>query len=174
MKNICDVFGVSREWANDRRIDYLIDKCADIKSRIDMARFEFKRDTRDNVSVMDRMFKWYMADVPTLEKQLKRHSDELLFRLKGGVFHNGIDKETIEKAREVSIEEVYPELNGKFIRCLNPDHEDNNPSMYIKVFAYCFSCGARYNVIDFVMLKEELSFNNAVARIMGDGYGHMG
>lgn len=174
MKNLCDVFGVTKEWANGRRIEYLTDKCAELKTEIDFARIEFKQDIANGVSVMDRLFKWYMADIPLLEKQLKRYGDELLFRLKGGDFDNDLDKATIDKAREIPIEDVYPELKGKFIKCLNPDHGDNRPSMYIKGFAYCFSCGKRYNVIDFVMLKEELSFNNAVARIMGDGYGHMG
>ena len=71
MKNLCDVFGVTKEWANGRRIEYLTDKCAELKTEIYFARIEFKQDIANGVSVMDRLFKWYMADIPLLESNLK-------------------------------------------------------------------------------------------------------
>lgn len=42
-------------------------------------------------------------------------------------------------------------------KCLNPDHSDNNPSMGLdreRYQAHCFSCGARYDIVDLIKLDS--------------------
>jgi len=163
---IAEKFGVDPQWAVERRIDYLTNQCADYKTRLDMAALEWDSDISHNTPLMERMFKWYMADVPALRKKLKRYTRELIMRLRGIEYNNGITEDMIQQARETAIEEIYPDI-PRWITCLHPAHKDNNPSMYIKGYAYCFSCQAKMDCIDFVMVKEGVKFVEAVKFITG-------
>ncbi len=61
----------------------------------------------------------------------------------------------------------------KPFKCLNPQHEDNNPSMSYdrkRNIIHCFSCGTTYTIIDLVMAEENLSFKDAVA-FLNNKYG---
>ena len=53
----------------------------------------------------------------------------------------------------------------KNFRCLNPQHEDKNPSMGFDKAnnqVHCFSCGAKYDVIDLISLDYNCDFNEAL------------
>jgi len=55
----------------------------------------------------------------------------------------------------------------KNFRCLNPQHEDKNPSMGFDKAnnqVHCFSCGAKYDVIDLISLDYNCGFNEALNR----------
>lgn len=48
----------------------------------------------------------------------------------------------------------------KKFRCLNPNHEDKNPSMSLdkrNYQAHCFSCGAKYDIFSLIGINENLS-----------------
>ncbi|MBR0043924.1 MAG: AAA family ATPase [Synergistaceae bacterium] len=52
-------------------------------------------------------------------------------------------------------------------RCLNPQHEDKNPSMGFDAAnnqAHCFSCDAKYDIIDLIKLDYNCDFNEALKR----------
>ena len=71
-----------------------------------------------------------------------------------------ITSEMIEQARAYPIQNLIDVKRGK-ARC--PFHEDRNPSLGIKYNRYfCFSCGAKGNVIDLLMNRDNLSFIDAV------------
>jgi len=57
------------------------------------------------------------------------------------------------------------ELDGNFIHCPHPDHEDNNPSCSLDLNTNkfkCFSCGFGGSNIDLVMTVKNYSFSKAV------------
>ena len=68
----------------------------------------------------------------------------------------------------------YLELHGidtsKLFRCLNPEHNDANPSM--KYFddnkVYCFGCGASYNLVDVISIMEGLDKKEAFKKAISD------
>lgn len=55
-------------------------------------------------------------------------------------------------------------INNRYLRCLNPNHEDKKPSMFIgdKVnYVFCSSCNAKYSVIDLIEMFEGCNFYEA-------------
>jgi DNA primase len=53
--------------------------------------------------------------------------------------------------------------------CLCPFHNDKNPSFGVndeKGLYHCFSCGAKGNTIGFVMAIEQMTYKEAVAKIL--------
>lgn len=68
----------------------------------------------------------------------------------------------------------YLELHGidtsKLFRCLNPEHNDANPSM--KYFddnkVYCFGCGASYNLVDVISIMEGLDKKESFKKAISD------
>lgn len=78
-----------------------------------------------------------------------------------------VTQEMIDRANAVRIDEIVEFRNG-MVRCINPDHEDKNPSMYhaTKVNrAMCQGCGASYDAIGVIMKTEGLKFKDAVRRL---------
>ena len=61
---------------------------------------------------------------------------------------------------------------GKQFKACCPFHDDSTPSLSVdpaKNVWHCFGCDKGGSVIDFVMLKEGLTFNEAVSRLLVDG-----
>ena len=49
--------------------------------------------------------------------------------------------------------------------CLNPNHNDNNPSMSVNfknMTCHCFACNSTYNILDLVKLETNLKFIDAL------------
>lgn len=76
-----------------------------------------------------------------------------------------------EKSRIKEYTEEYLRKLGidtrKPFKCLNPAHRDNKPSMsYDKSRhkAHCFSCGADYDILDIIQIKENTDYKGAEAR----------
>ena len=164
---IAEKFGVDPAWAVERRIDYLTNQCADYKTRLDMAALEWDSDVAHNTPLMERMFKWYMADVPALRKKLKRYTTELIMRLRGQEYGD-ISLELVELARGAEIAD-FCEVDRQY-KTICPWHEDKRPSCYVRNgWAYCFSCGKSGDILDFVMAKYGLKFPEAIKFITGVG-----
>ena len=161
--NYIETFNVNPVWARQRRIDYLTEWVAEYKTRLDLARMRWERNVKDGVSLMDRLTEWYLADVPAIEKKLKRYGKELIMRLRCEEWGD-VSPEMIEVAREADIT-AFCEVDMQN-KTLCPWHEDKNPSCYVKNgWAYCFSCGKSGDVISFVMAKYNLHFAGAVKMI---------
>jgi len=153
------------EFCRNARLDFLLSKATELKTRLDLAKIYWKRDKKNRVPVMDRMVRWYLAATEKTEKKLRQLWVEIKMRALGLEYGNGISLGQVELAESIPIEEIYPEL-PEMINCINPKHEDKNPSMLIRQFAYCFSCGASYNIISFVMEKEKVGFKQAISFIL--------
>lgn len=62
-------------------------------------------------------------------------------------------------------------VNGREYKCkcLNPNHNDNTPSMFLnkdKGLFNCFSCGASGDIISLVELVEGIDFKKAIKKLM--------
>lgn len=76
----------------------------------------------------------------------------------------GINPEMIVQARQYPITELVKSRRGM---ALCPFHNEKTPSMDIrKNFYHCYSCGVSGDVIDFVMKRDGLTFNQAVHRLV--------
>ncbi len=166
--NLYETFGVTPEWARQRRIDYLIERCAEYKTRIDMARVQWEADIKAGTPLLERLTYWYLADVPNLEKKLCGYWKRLR-RTLCGEDEGGLGDEMIQQAREANINTFIDVNKRGFARCVNPEHEDRHPSMHVRNgFAYCFSCGWKGDVIDVVMTKYGITFSEAVKMIVDE------
>lgn len=53
-----------------------------------------------------------------------------------------------------------------FFNCINPEHQDQHPSMSYdrkRNIIHCFACGKTYNLIDLVMKDKNLSYKDTIA-----------
>ena len=69
--------------------------------------------------------------------------------------------------------DIPTEKAGRQYKACCPFHEDDTPSLSvdpIKNVWHCFGCDKGGSVIDFVMLKENIAFNEAVNRLLVDGH----
>jgi len=74
-----------------------------------------------------------------------------------------MDRQQAEQEIKARIED-YLRWQGinpdKPFRCLNPDHQDNNPSMSLdrqRHKAHCFGCGADYSTLDLIGIQEGIT-----------------
>ena len=85
---------------------------------------------------------------------------------------SGITNEDIAIAKGKPIDRVLGVDCGgrsKKIRCINPEHDDRNPSMNINIrdnYAYCFSCGYQIDSIQAEMVLRGLSFKDVVKKLI--------
>lgn len=80
-----------------------------------------------------------------------------------------MDRETAKQEVKQHLEELLQQKGitntRKPFRCLNPDHEDRNPSMSYdpqRLKAKCFSCGADYDVIDVLGLDHGYTHEDGI------------
>jgi len=91
-------------------------------------------------------------------KKIRNHIESLL---KSSTTSSEITDEMIEQARHYPLENLI-EVKRKMAKC--PFHDDRHPSMGIKNNRFhCFACGAKGDVIDFVMRRDGLTFREAIA-----------
>lgn len=79
---------------------------------------------------------------------------------------NEYERERIKENTEDYLHKMGINTKRNF-KCLNPAHNDDDPSMsYDKANhqAHCFGCGAKYDVIDLIMIHEHKDFKEAVDR----------
>lgn len=166
MQFVKEIKETELEFVHKTRINYLIEQCVEYKVRIDIAKFQWEKDLK-TASVMERLVNWYLADVSAMQKKLLRYWKELEALLRCEEWNDNVTSEMIERARQADIRDFVETNKRRFARCVNPEHEDRNPSMYIKNgFAYCFSCGWSGDVIDIVMNKYDIKFLEAVKMIV--------
>jgi len=80
--------------------------------------------------------------------------------------HGNIDSSLIERARNYPLENLLEINRAGYAKCVSPDHDDKNPSMYCKNnYAYCFSCGFVGDTIKVLMSKEHITFPEAVRKL---------
>lgn len=78
-----------------------------------------------------------------------------------------ITADMVYAAKQVPVGNLLDFKNGK-IRCINPLHEDNNPTMFNgtrKNEAVCPACGKSYDTISILQITQGISFQEAVRRL---------
>ncbi|VAW38884.1 hypothetical protein MNBD_GAMMA01-1295 [hydrothermal vent metagenome] len=75
----------------------------------------------------------------------------------------GITPDMILSAKKVNLEKII-KINPKgMAECINPDHNDKNPSMDTRNnYVYCYSCGYSGDVIEITMKINSMDFQTAV------------
>ena len=70
------------------------------------------------------------------------------------------NKDRAKACLQEYLEDQHGINTSKPFRCLNPDHEDRNPSMAFDRTnnrCVCFSCGARYDIFDLVGIDYHIT-----------------
>lgn len=70
------------------------------------------------------------------------------------------NKDRAKACLQEYLEEQHGINTSKPFRCLNPDHDDRNPSMAFDRTnnrCVCFACGARYDIFDLVGIDHQLT-----------------
>jgi len=155
---LCKTFGVSKEWALNRRKEY-------IKG---LLRVEEERMKRISGMKCKNDVEQYLLNRMISETQTR------INRLRRRLFYidhpsNGVTPDMIETARSYPIEELLgvERRNGKG-NILCPFHDDKRPSASIRNNRlHCFACNKTWGPIDVVMEKEGLEFVEAVKRLVG-------
>lgn len=114
---------------------------------------------------------FYNALANAMQKRVDKINIKSLFPAPPTVPHavrdGGITDADIARAREYDIERLIEVNRAKKARCINPGHADNNPSMDIRNgFVYCYSCGFSGSAIDVAMIVWNVSFIEAVKRLI--------
>lgn len=84
-----------------------------------------------------------------------------------------IDDQALEEIKE-HLEDYLKELGlnpTKLFNCLNPSHDDKNPSMSFNKngnYVKCFSCGANYDIISLYAIQNNLDNSKDFKRIVED------
>jgi hypothetical protein len=147
-------------WAKDRFTEYLKSEMTDLilGTLGYMAKYELFEEAK-------------CIEMQVITGGLITDNLKKLKRLQGRVIavnkeiRGDITDEMIQAARDYPFEELINFVRGK-AQCFN--HEDKDPSMqYYKNTntAFCFSCNKVFNPIDFMMIKEGMTFKEAVIRL---------
>lgn len=80
---------------------------------------------------------------------------------------NEIDNAIQGRGHEVAraLGAIESEKTSGMFRCASPDHNDRNPSMNVcnrTALGYCFSCGAKFNIIS---MAKALGHANALEKV---------
>lgn len=144
------------------RLSFLYDRLIALDSEL------FERKTRYRLSFeRDRPYieRAVIAyPISEIKKEMASIEREISFIVKGSQGKiSGTTPAMIEQAREYPLDSLI-QVKRSMARC--PFHDDHRPSMGIKHNRFhCFACGARGDVIEFIMRKDNLSFLEAVRRL---------
>ncbi len=98
------------------------------------------------------------------KKRLKKYFDnyKVIDLQKRFIHRNSLTNEMIKKARQVSVELLYPFKKG---RAICPFHPDTKPSLVVwkkRNLIHCFGCNRTWDAISFIQELKQLSFKEAV------------
>lgn len=148
-------------WGKADRWKYLLGQLIDIDDQIAWIHLDYKKAMKSDSPYFERGLTAARLKVlvPEREKVMREMTSiERIFEGKGG--KSEITEDMIERARAHPIEDLI-ELRRKTALC--PFHPDRNPSMGIKNNRFnCFACGAKGDVIEFMMRRDCISFIEAV------------
>lgn len=150
-------------WGKCKRLDYLYDRLIELDLELLERWRDYKRSTEQDRPYIERAL--IAAPIPDIEKKIKKLEKEIEVIVHKPRKGNELTPETIEQARQYPIESFIEVKRGV---ALCPFHDDNHPSMGIKNNRFhCFACGAKGDVIEFMMKREGLSFKDAVIKLGG-------
>lgn len=141
------------------RLSYLYNQLIEFDIELIERQRAYQRSIEQDQPYIERAL--IASYIPEIEKELAKIEREINFIVRGSQKANkGITEEMIAQAREYPLENLI-EVKRSMALCIF--HDDHNPSMGIKNnYYHCFACGEKGDVINFVMKKDSLSFNEAV------------
>lgn len=146
-------------WGRCRRLEYLYDCLIALDRELIERHRAYKKSIEDDRPYIERAL--IASYIPEVEKNISKHEREINFIVKCAQSKtDDITPGMIEQARQYPIESLI-KVKRNMAVCLF--HDDHKPSMGIKNNRFhCFGCGAKGDVIDFVMKRDGLSFQNAI------------
>jgi hypothetical protein len=152
------------DWQRERRLEYLTTRQGEIEAELREIERRYVEAANQDGAYIERGLIASRIDI--LEKALHQVAGEIR-SLKNGTAakQDGITPDMIGRAREFPIENLVEVHRGKTL-CIF--HDDHHPSMGIKDNRfYCFSCGAKGDVIEYAMKRDSLTFPAAVRFLCG-------
>jgi hypothetical protein len=125
--------------------------------------FDFWLDTDVDPMTWDVLCK---PSIEAILKDLYQLKKDLYFKNKP-VSKDDITPDMIAQAKEYPVTSLVA-FKGKVAHCINPNHTDKRPSMYLSPRinkATCGGCNKRFDAIDIVMTLEGLSWPDAVRKL---------
>jgi hypothetical protein len=163
-KLLSEFKGEMGAWGKCQRLDYLYDCLIKLDLDLIERQREYQKSIKQDRPYIERAL--IASFIPEIEKEITRLEREIGFIVQGSQQKNkGITPEMIEQAQQYPLE-YFIELKRNTALC--PFHDDHHPSMGIKNNRFhCFACGAKGDVIEFVMKRDGLSFREAITTLIG-------
>jgi len=145
-----------KEYRNDRRKEYLTSLITELPRKIETIHKDYEESLRNDETYDNRAVLAYGKE--RLEKVKSRYEAELRALKGNGDTTHFENKLLLAKQRKFS--EFLEIKKGK---ALCPFHDDHDPSFSVNGNrAYCFGCGWRGDVVDFVIALKGFSFKEAL------------
>jgi len=154
-------------WARDEQLEYLRWKVDELSEEIGKIHKGYMNLTEKDANILTKKVFVYMSGLKKREKLLGGLTFSLrLMEYPDIVKGNGITPEMIAQARNYPLSEIVEVNSRGFAHCVN-HFPDRHPSLYTKGgFAYCFSCGWQGDSIDITMKLFNLTFVEAVRKLL--------
>ena len=156
------------KWVKERKLEYLLDKKSFIDAKIiELEKYYLKSVEKDE-SYQKRETLFDTANYNKLIKERKRLDTQVYWLKYRGESENGkITPQDIVNAENYPIENLIEINSAGFAKCVNPNHQDNRPSMYCRNnYVYCFSCGFTANAIKLAQTIWGTSFVETVKKLI--------
>lgn len=157
-----DYIGADREWALQRRVQYLLNKKHSYEEYIETARDMLKEE--DNA-----VTKAFVGIVESTTfgkiKRINREIKNLTLQPKKG----RITEDMIAVARDTPVEQLID--FGRHDRCHAFCHDSDSDSMVKSRngnYAWCNRCNKSFSAIDILIERDGFSFVDAVKQLAGD------
>lgn len=153
------------EWKKKKKIENLTEEIEELKRQINGWGDSYKKsfERNDPQWCRELINEWRDKKINKLKKVKNR-----LFFVKNSdkIGKDKITSDMIGRAKQYPVENIIRVNSAKFARCTSPNHEDKNPSMFVKGnYGYCFSCNYSADVIKIAMDVNGLNFAEAVKKL---------
>lgn len=153
---------IDGDWAKSRRTEYLTNQIKYLMKDISEVYNDYHNMKIQDIGIVYRLIRLKLSHVKDKERTVHRYMQELRDISEDRPLD--ISQSDIEKARDVPIDHLLDSVKG-FALC--PIHDDHKPSMYIKNgFGYCFTCNEVVDSIRLLMVRNHLTFKEAVGRLV--------
>lgn len=145
----------SEEYKKERRIEYLKNMVDWHNEGIERLHFDYEDSLKNDEEYVNRAM---LAEaIKIREKQKSKCESELRARFGNNI---KLQESKIPLAKERKFSEF---IDVKKNMAICPFHADKNPSFSVKNnFGYCFGCGWRGDIIDFIVKFKSFSFKEAI------------
>ncbi len=153
------------EWKTERESEYLALEIEKIQQEIMEIYKSYQKSIQNNWQYWLRKLGLELSNLRGKEKKLKSLTMRYRLAKHGKELKGKITPEMIVLAKEYPFTAL---IESKKDMAICPFHNDKSASFWIKNnYGYCFSCGWKGDVIDFLMAKDNYNFIDAVKKLHG-------